>query len=65
MKKDSQVKLGSTCCDYCQRPSTRAIGKLIVCDVHAYRATHEGTKVASAQAETLRSAAVTFQDQHQ
>ena len=64
MRKDSQVKLGSTSCDYCHRPSTRVIGKLVVCDVHAYRATHEHTKVASAETETLRSAPIAFQDKH-
>jgi len=65
MKKNAQVKFGVTSCDYCQNPATRAIGKLVVCEVHAYRAIHDGAKVASAQTETLRSAPVAFQAKHQ
>jgi len=65
MDKAAQVKIGSTPCDHCHRPSTRVIGRSVVCDVHADLVTSEGNvKVASAQTETLRSAPITFQDKH-
>ena len=37
MKKDGQVKLGSTPCDLCSNPGTVEVGKHIYCTTHAPR----------------------------
>jgi hypothetical protein len=62
MEKDSQVKLGTTKCDFCDQPATQARGRLVVCDEHTEDA-ENFVKGASAQG-SLKAAPITLSDQH-
>lgn len=63
MNKDSQVKLGSTACDFCSSPATQVREKLVLCDKHA--AEQSGlNKSAAAGQVPLRAAPIMFSDKH-
>jgi len=66
VKKDSQARVGRTKCDFCNQPSKRGIGQYLVCEVHAYRASHEHVKEATDASDMpLKAAPISMSEQHQ
>ncbi len=63
MEKTGQVKLGSTPCDYCNKPATCARGRLVLCASHAEE--HDSTiKSASVESLPLKAAPIVLSDSH-
>ena len=61
MEKDSQVKFGSTKCDFCDQPAVTTRGQAVVCEAHADR----NVKAANDAADVpLRAAPITMIAKH-
>ena len=67
MEKDSQAKLGRTKCDFCNQPSRLAVGRYLVCEVHAYRAHAAGTvkEASDASDVPLKATPIAMSREHQ
>ena len=63
MEKDSQVKMGSTTCDLCDRPASGTRGQLVVCEHHAAQLKGD-VKAASVKHIPLRAAPIMLTDKH-
>ncbi len=67
MEKDSKAKFGRTKCDFCDQPSSRAIGNYVVCEAHANRIPAAGTAKAASDASDvpLKAAPIAMSKNHQ